>query len=57
MRLISHKLLMDMRFMNKSGTCNTKNKISVGEVIDPVCVWLVVSHQLYAMVESVMEAV
>ena len=38
MRPISHKLLMDMRFMHKCETCNTKGKVSVGEVIDHVFV-------------------
>ena len=38
MRPVSHKLLMDMRFMHKCETCKTKGKVSVGEVIKPVCV-------------------
>ena len=37
MRPVSHKLLMDMRFMHKCGTCKTI-AVSVGEVIQPVCV-------------------
>ena len=38
MRPVSHKLLMDMRFMHKYETCKTKGKVSVGEIIEPVCV-------------------
>jgi len=40
--------------MHKCGTCNTKGRESLGEVIDPICV-MAVSYRLYAMVESVME--
>ena len=29
---------MDMRFIYKCETCNTKGKVSVVEVIDPFCV-------------------
>ena len=38
MRLISHKLLLDMRFMHKCETCNIKGNVSVVEVIDLVYV-------------------
>ena len=38
MRPMSHKLLMDIRFIHKCETCNTKGKVSMVEVIDLVCV-------------------
>ena len=38
---------MDVRFMHKCGTCKTKGKVSVGEVIDLVCV--MTSYELSAV--------
>ena len=43
--------------MHKCGMCNTKGKVSMGEVIDHICVIASLNHLLYAMVESVMETV
>ena len=38
---------MDMRFMHKCGTCNTEGKVSMKEVIDPICV--MASYELSAI--------